>query len=120
MTLAKALAATVVLACAACQQPPDLQSSPYGTYIRPAPYWAQPVAPVQAQPAPYQAPPLATFQPVQIAPPVIGTSGTSGGQFHSPPPAPYASASLLTPTPSSPSASLIGPQRADWKPGGGF
>ena len=36
-------------------------------------------------------------------------------------PAPsYASTSLLTPTPSFSSPSLLGPQRADWKPLGGF
>lgn len=117
MTPAIGLAAALALLAGACQQLPDLFANSYGASARPDPIWTQTVTP---QPAPYHPPPLATLTPAPAATPVIGTNAASGRQGYVTSAPSHSSTSLLTPNPAPPSASLIGPQRADWKPGGGF
>jgi hypothetical protein len=124
LKIAVPLAATaLVLASTACVQPPDPAMTSYGA--APAPYWPQPAAPALYQPPPYQPPPLSATLPSQPAPLPVVAGPTNTPPVRYVPPPPFASASLLTPPPSysSPSfssPSLIGPQRVDWKPGGGF
>lgn len=101
-------ATTLVLTSAACVQLPDMSAASYGTTA--APYWPQPVAPAVFQPAPYQPPSLtsawqATPQPV-ISVPTATYIPREKARY--------------IPAPSFSSTSLLGPQRADWKPGGGF
>ena len=110
----------LVLASAACVQLPDPAAAFYAP--APEPYRARPVARGFYQPPPYQPPPLGSALPPQAAsaPVPIGARPTFEPQVRYVPPPAVASTSLLTPTPSFSSPSLIGPQRADWKSGGGF
>ncbi len=119
MKAAMALAATtLMLASTACLQLPDATAASYGPV--PAPYGAPPVAPVLYQPPPYQPPPLGSTLPSQPVPIPVVAGPTTTPQVRYLPPQPFTSTSLITPTPSFSSTSLIGPQRTDWKPGGGF
>jgi hypothetical protein len=107
-----------ILATVGCLQLPDMSETSYGA--APAPYPSLPAAPAY-QPPPYQPPPpLSVLQPLQSAPLPVVAGPTTAPQVRYLPPQPFASTSLITPAPSSSSPSLIGPQRTDWKPGGGF
>lgn len=112
------LAATVlVLASTACVQLPDQGTA--SNDAAPPPYRPQPLPAATYQPPPYQPPP--SIIPLSPAMPQPMTSVPAARDQVRYLPAPsYASTSLLTPTPSFSSPSLLGPQRADWKPLGGF
>ena len=113
-TVKKLVMLAAVLMAAGCLQPPDNEPA---SYYAPRPPQASPSAaysPPVYQPI-YQPPPLAPALAPQTAP--IPAVGYSPPVRYAPPPAPQAS--LLVPAPA-PSTSLFGPQRTDWKPGGGF
>jgi hypothetical protein len=111
----------LLLATAGCLEPPATSSGAaanryqhqpvgYAADYSPRPYQSSQYQPLQGQPsqyqpAPYQPPPLSPALTPETTP-VVGTNA-------GPPPVRYLPASQ-------PTTSLLGPQRPDWKPGGGF
>jgi hypothetical protein len=104
------MAAFLAVGAAACQ-PMDQTVSPAPAY-RPAPFEAPS----------FHAPATATYQPPTLAPSSYTAPAPTPPQpvviRYMPPPS-Y-STSLINPTPTSSSSSLLGPQQPGWKPGGGF
>lgn len=105
-------AAGLLLATAGCLEPSATSYSTASSLYRPQPAvqtvdnFPPPYQPSPYQPAPYQPPPLSPALTPQTTP-VVGTNNAGS------PPVRY------LPAPQ-PTTSLLGPQRTDWKPGGGF